>query len=96
MSEDDYKGIATILGVTPPNKTTGVATPKTPEDPLMEYIDKVIYMKPLELPKNVLKRDEYGYTPAQNKEIQDWYTKDDRGNSKGKFKEFVKTGTRRK
>ena len=90
MSEDDYKGIATILGVTPPNKTTGVATPKTPEDPLMEYIDKVIYMKPLELPKNVLKRDEYGFTPAENKQIQDQFTKPATPKSNRSFQNLVK------
>ena len=73
--EDDYKGLGSILGINPPKKTTKVVTLKTPEDPLMEYIDKVIYMKPLELPKNVLKKDEYGYTPAQNREINNYLTR---------------------
>ena len=88
--EDDYKGLANILGVNPPRKTTRVVTPKTPEDPLMEYVDKVIYMKPLELPKNVLKRDEYGYTPAQNKQINDYLTRPGDRKFNGSFQNLVK------
>ena len=42
MSEDDYKGLANILGVTTPRKTTRVLAPKTPEDPLMDYVAPVI------------------------------------------------------
>jgi len=90
MSEDDYKGLANILGVIPPKKTTRVLTPKTPEDPLLDYIDKVIYMKPLELPKNVLKRDEFGYTPAQNKQITDQITKPAPRKFNGSFENIVK------
>ena len=75
MSDDYSEGLGNILGLNPPKKTTRVVTPKTPEDPLMEYVDKVIYMKPLELPKNVLKKDEYGYTPAQNREINNYLTR---------------------
>ena len=90
MSEDDYKGLPNILGVTPPRKTTRVVTPKTPEDPLMEYVDKVIYMKPLELPKNVLKKDEYGYTPAQNKQINDYLTRPGDRKFNGSFQNLVK------
>ena len=89
MSDDYSKGLGNILGVNPP-KNTKVVTPKPPEDPLMEYIDKVIYMKPLELPKNVLKRDEYGFTPAENKQIQDHLTKPPTRKFNGSFKDLVK------
>ena len=90
MSDDYSKGLGNILGVNPPKNTTKMVTPKPPEDPLMEYIDKVIYMKPLELPKNVLKRDEYGFTPAENKQIQDQFTKPATPKFNGSFKDLVK------
>ena len=89
MSENDYKGLAGILGVTPsPRKKHKVLTPE--EDPLMDFADTVVHMKPLELPKNVLKKDDYGYTPSQNKEINDHLTRRHTGNSKGTFEALVK------
>ena len=90
MSEDDYKGLANILGVTTPRKKPKALTPESPEDPLMDYVDPVIYMQPLELPKNVLKRDEYGFTPAENKQIQDQFTKPATPKSNRSFQNLVK------
>ena len=75
MSEDDYKGLASILSINPPKTKPKVLTPEPHEDPLMDFVDPVVYMKPLELPKNVLKKDEYGYTPAQNREINNYLTR---------------------
>ena len=90
MSEDDYKGLANILGVTTPRKKPKALTPESPEDPLMDYVDPVIYMQPLELPKNVLKRDEYGFTPAENKQIQAQFTKPATPKFNGSFQNLVK------
>ena len=90
MSEDDYKGLANILGVTTPRKKPKALTPESPEDPLMDYVDPVIYMQPLELPKNVLKRDEFGYTPAQNKRITDQITRPTTRKFNGSFENIVK------
>ena len=90
MSEDDYKGLANILGVTPPKKTTRVVTPEPPEDPLMDFANTMSNVKPLELPKNVLKKDEYGYTPAQNKQINDYLTRPGDRKFNGSFKDLVK------
>ena len=90
MSEDDYKGLATILGVTPPKKTTRVVTPKTPEDPLLDFANTMSHVKPLELPKNVLNRDEFGYTPAQNKRITDQITRPTTRKFNGSFQNLVK------
>ena len=72
MIDDDYNGLAGILGVAPPRKKPKVLTP---EDPLMDFASTLVRMKPLELPKNVLKKDEYGYTPAQNREINNYLTR---------------------
>ena len=90
MSDEYSKGLGNILGVNPPREKPKVLTPKTPEDPLMDYIDKVIYMKPLELPKNVLKRDEYGFTPAENRQITDQITRPTTRKFNGSFENIVK------
>tara|TARA_R110000824_G_scaffold97280_1_gene232323 strand:+ start:141 stop:635 length:495 start_codon:yes stop_codon:yes gene_type:complete len=87
------QGLPTILGVNVEDispkvkqKVKPIVTPSV--SPIETLPDLTRYMKPLNLPKEV--KDEYGYTPAQNKVIQDYYTRDDRGSSKGAFKKFVK------
>ena len=86
MINDDYQGIANLLGITPPRKKPKVLTP---EDPPRSFADTMIRMEPLNLPKNVLKKDEFGYTPAQNKEITKQFTQDT-SKSKRAWKAFVK------
>jgi len=87
MIDNDHKGIANLLNLP---VITPVRTPKveTQEDPLVSLSETLSRMKSLELPKNVLKKDEFGYTPAQNKEIEKQLTKDT-SNSKGAFKRYV-------
>ena len=90
MSEDDYKGLANILGVTTPRKKPKALTPESPEDPLMDFANTMSHVQPLELPKNVLKKDEYGYTPAQNKQITDQITRPTTRKFNGSFQNLVK------
>ena len=95
MIDDDYQGIANLLGVTPPRKKPKVLTPEPPKkDPLMDFANTMIRMEPLKLPKNVLNKDEYGYTPAQNKQINDYLTRPATRSSKVPFEPLVKPNVR--
>ena len=78
------KGLPYLLGIDEPKVKPKAKPEASPIETLLDFTN----MPPLNLPKEV--KDEHGYTPTQNKVIQDWYTRDDRGSSKGAFKKFVK------
>jgi len=57
-------------------------------NPVSNELDTIKDIKPLNLPKEKLDKD--GYSKKQNKEIMDYYTRDDRGDSTGAFEAFKK------
>jgi|APSaa5957512535_1039671.scaffolds.fasta_scaffold11930_4 hypothetical protein len=57
-------------------------------NPVSNELDTLKDIKPLNLPKEKLDKD--GYSKKQNKEIMDYYSHNDRGNSTGAFEQFKK------
>jgi len=80
--EDDYKGIASILNISPVRKHI-IPRVAPQEDPIMSLSETVMRLKPLELPKSEPEpKDEFGYTKKQNREIKNYMTRPKLENSK--------------
>ena len=75
MIDDEHSGIANILNL--PNRSP-VRTPKvdTQVTPELTKAELLMSMKPLSLPKTKPeKKDEFGYTKKQNREITNYITR---------------------
>ena len=75
MIDDEHSGIANILNL--PNRSP-VRTPKvdTQVTPELTKAELLMSMKPLSLPKTKPeKKDEFGYTKKQNREINNFITR---------------------
>ena len=75
MIDDEHSGIANILNL--PNRSP-VRTPKvdTQVTPELTKAELLMSMKPLSLPKTKPeKKDEFGYTQKQNREINNFITR---------------------